>query len=70
MNDLTIDDLTKGERVFFFIRPNDKMPVCITKVLEAWEDHRGHGFVDLEGLPYEMPVYHVKKIPEGFVNLK
>lgn len=70
MNDITIHDLTKGERVFFFLKPHDKQPACITKVEGTYEDERGHGFVDLEGLPWEMPVYHVKKLPEGFVNLR
>lgn len=75
MNDLTIRDLTIGEKVFFNLKPHDKQPTCITTVTDLYEDHRGYGFVELEGVcegNYQaaIPVYQVKKIPEDFVNLK
>lgn len=63
MNDITIQDLTPGQEVLYFLKPHDKTPHLITTVLGTDEDERGRQSVLLNGLSW-VPVYHVRLLPE------
>lgn len=65
MNDLTLEDVSLNELVYYFSKPHDKLPLMKTRIKALDEDDRGKEFVFLEGVPEWMPLYHIKKIPES-----
>ena len=62
-NDITLEQVEKGQEVFFYLKPSDKSPHMICRVIETGEDERGRAWVSLTGVPEWMPLYHVKLIP-------
>lgn len=66
MNDLTLDQVEIGEEVFFFLKPSDKLPHCISTIIDKDFDYRGRPGIVLKGINFDefLPIYQIKKLPE------
>ncbi len=66
-NDITLEEVVNGQQVFFFTKPSDKMPACITRVEYTDTDERDRPFASLSGIGW-VPLYHVKLIPKSMLD--
>lgn len=64
MNDITLEQVGPGQEVHFFLKPADKHPHCVTKVINADTDDRDRAWISLQGLDEWVPLYHVRLISD------
>ena len=66
MNDITLDELKKDQKVYFFVKPSDKLPTLISSFDGGDIDDRGREYANIRGVGF-VPVYHVRPVPETYL---